>query len=95
MLDASEFQALLVQADAEFVELTAQRLQAGAEKYGPLKFFTVDTLEEAMAELLDLSNYARMTYIKLYILRAQTNKILEQNPNVGDQGFVPMKDIVT
>lgn len=94
MLNASEFQQLLVQADAEFVAKSSERMEAGAEKYGPLNFLTVDTLDEAMAEVLDLGNYARMTYLKLYVLRAQMQKLLEKNPQVDQQGFVPMKEII-
>jgi len=93
MLSASEFQQLLQEADAEFIQLSAERMEIGAQKYGPLKFLTIDTLTEAMAEVLDLSNYARMTYIKLYLLRAQLNKVLEAHPQVDQQGFVPMKEI--
>jgi hypothetical protein len=92
MFDASEFQALLVQADAEFVSKSAERMEAGAEKYGALKFLTVDTLGEAMDEVLDLSNYARMTYIKLYLLRAQLAQLNADNPVVDNQGFVPTKE---
>lgn len=40
----------------------------GEEKYGPVKFMTVNSIEEAMAEIVDLANYARYTYIKLALL---------------------------
>jgi hypothetical protein len=93
MLNASEFQALLAQADAEFVAKSAERMEAGAEKYGALKFLTVDTLDEAMDEVLDLSNYARMTYIKLYLLKAQLGKVTKE-AGTDDKGFVPMKEFL-
>jgi hypothetical protein len=44
------------------------RHEMGAEKYGPVKFMTVNSIEEAMAEIVDLANYARYTYIKLALL---------------------------
>jgi hypothetical protein len=92
MFDASEFQALLKKADQAFVEEASQRMDLGAEKYGPLKFLEVDTVNEAMAEVLDLANYARMTYIKLYIMQARLQKLLEDDPAVDKEGFVPLSE---
>lgn len=59
---------LLQQLSDEFSDLTEQRHQMGAEQYGPAKFLTVDTIEMAAEELVDLSNYARYLYIKLRII---------------------------
>jgi hypothetical protein len=36
----------------------------------------VDTLEEAMQEIIDLSNYARYTYIKLRALQDRLPEIV-------------------
>jgi hypothetical protein len=72
----------------EFDELCAARHQLGAEKYGPGKFLTVDTIEEALSEIADLANYARYTYIKLRMLQ---EAILEQGTDAGvinDHGFM-------
>src|SRR6267154_2344255 len=91
MIDASEFQQLLAQADAEFVAKSAERMELGAEKYGALQFLTIDTLDEAMDEVLDLSNYARMTYIKLYLLKAQMGKVT-RGAGTDDKGFIPTKE---
>ena len=52
-LETMQFQKLLSQADAEFVDKAAERLRDGAEKYGPHKFLTADTLDEATALGLD------------------------------------------
>jgi hypothetical protein len=92
-METTKFQRLLSLADAEFVDLAAERLKAGAEKYGPHKFLTVDTLEEAMQEVLDLSNYARMTYIKLYLLKYSLSQI-ETNVEPDKDGFVSMKEFI-
>jgi hypothetical protein len=53
----------------EFDELVRQRHEMGAEKYGPGKFLSVDTMQEALYELADLSNYARYTFIKIRALQ--------------------------
>jgi hypothetical protein len=68
-------------------------MELGAEKYGPAKFLAVDTLQEAMDEVLDLANYARMTYIKLYLLQFSTDKLAEEQAPVKE-GFVPMKEFL-
>lgn len=65
----------------EYDERTLERHEMGAEKYGDLTWFGIDTLEAAIAEVLDLGNYARYTYIKLRLLQEnlaefQTNKVV-------------------
>ncbi len=92
MLSASEFQELLLQADQSFISKCAERMEVGAERYGPLNFLSVDTLEEAMAEVLDLANYARMTYLKLFLLQKQAAKINADNPVIDNQGFISTKE---
>jgi hypothetical protein len=55
----------------------------GAEKYGPVKFLEVDSLEMAMEEVIDLGNYARYTFIKLYLLQKALSKQLDkQQPDM-------------
>jgi hypothetical protein len=87
-------QELLQKADSEFVKQANDRMELGAEKYGPVKFLAVDTLEEGMQELLDLSNYARMTFIKIYILKQYLDKLTAEHPAVNKEGFVPMKEFL-
>jgi hypothetical protein len=94
MLDASEFKELLTTADRSFVTRSAERMQLGEEKYGPFKFLEADTLEEAMQEVLDLGNYARMTYIRLYLLQSHLAKLAAESPAVTEKGFVPMKEFL-
>lgn len=60
-LFASKLQAF----SEEFDERCKERHELGAEKYGPGKFLTVDTFEEAIQEIIDLANYARYTYVRL------------------------------
>jgi hypothetical protein len=60
----------------EFDALCAERHEMGAEKYGPGKFLTVDTLQEALEEIVDLSNYARYTFIKLRALQDRLPEIV-------------------
>lgn len=61
----------LEQYSAEFDTMVLERHQMGSEKYGPGKFLTVDTMQEALYELADLSNYARYTFIRVRLLQDQ------------------------
>ena len=45
-----------------------ERHDLGQEKYGAGKFLGVNTLEEAMFEVIDLANYARYTFIRLMLM---------------------------
>lgn len=69
---------LLEKLNAEFDDLTIERHNMGAEKYGPGKFLFVDTMQEALYELADLSNYARYTFIKVRLLQEKIK--LEEEP---------------
>jgi hypothetical protein len=62
---------LVQKLSEEFDTQTIERHKLGAEKYGPFAFFNKDMFEEAMAEVLDLSNYARYAYIKLRLIQLQ------------------------
>lgn len=55
----------------EFDERCHQRHERGSEKYGPASFLSVDTLEMAIEEVLDLANYARYTFIKMRVLQEE------------------------
>jgi hypothetical protein len=67
----SELTAALERYSEEFDEMVLERHRMGSKKYGPGKFLTVDTMEEALYELADLSNYARYTFIKIRLLQAR------------------------
>jgi hypothetical protein len=47
----------------------------------------------AMEEVLDLANYARYTYIKLFLLQQAVANALEEEPDVGREGFVSTKEL--
>lgn len=88
----SSIAEILQAASDEFDLRTAERHEAGAKKYGPGKFLEVNTLEEAMQEVLDLGNYARYTYIKLYLLNQYLDEEHgETEINVGAGAFTPSK----
>lgn len=53
----------------EFDTMCQQRHDMGEKKYGPGKFLSVDTMEEALQEIVDLANYARYTYVKVRLLQ--------------------------
>lgn len=69
-------------------------MEMGADRYGPYKFLGTDTLQEAMDEVVDLANYARMTYIKLWLLQQEIAKLAQKHPVADAQGFVPTKEFM-
>lgn len=60
--------ALIQQLSDAFDQLCQDRHELGQEKYGPVRFFEINTLQEAMFEVADLANYARYAYIKLGLI---------------------------
>jgi hypothetical protein len=76
ILSKDELLAKLEAYSEEFDRRCEARHEMGSEKYGPGKFLMVDTLEEAMQEIIDLSNYARYTYIKLRALQDRLPEIV-------------------
>lgn len=66
-----ELNHLVNALSAEFDALCQERHNLGATKYGPFAFLGKDMMEEAMAEVLDLSNYARYCFIKLRMMQIQ------------------------
>jgi hypothetical protein len=76
------------------VERCQERIEKGQEKYGPFKFLGADLIEEAMQEVLDLNNYARFLYIKLFILRMGMPKVVNKHPAADAEGFVPTKTLM-
>lgn len=81
----------VVELSEEFETRTAERHAMGAEKYGPGKFLTVDTLEMALEEILDLANYARYTFIKLRLLQ---ESLAAQVPDAPvSTGFIRSADM--
>lgn len=71
------------------------RHQMGAKKYGPVKFLEVDSLEEAVQEVLDIANYARYTYIKLRMLQVSlATQVPGPVPTLGKDSFAnPYKGV--
>jgi hypothetical protein len=78
---------LITEANEAFNVQLQERHAMGAEKYGPFKFLSANTIEEAMFELIDLGNYARYTFIKLYLMNAQLDEKLGEDQHPG--GFQP------
>jgi hypothetical protein len=67
----------------EFDDACSDRMAYGKEKYGPGKFLVADTLQEAMFELMDLANYAKLTFIRIRLLQV----LLENKYNLSNQDF--------
>jgi hypothetical protein len=87
---ATDFTQLAQQATGIFFSQMQERHEMGQEKYGPIKFMTVNTLEEAMEEVVDLANYALYTFMKLHVLNEQLQKILpkEGHEPLGNAAFM-------
>lgn len=84
----SDLTSLLAEADQHLGKEMVRKEGLGAKKYGEFAFLENPTLEMAMDEIVDLMNYARYTYRKLYIM----NEILQakqQQTNFAQGGFVP------
>lgn len=65
----SEISDAIERYNEEFDQKTYERHIQGEEKYGAGTWLTIDTLQHAMDEVLDLANYARFTYVKLRLLQ--------------------------
>lgn len=87
--DESLSKAVQMASDA-FEETCQKRHEMGAEQYGPTGFMRVDTLRMAMEEVADLANYARYTYIKLWLLQDELMSTEEEQ--VGPHAFTPLKE---
>lgn len=68
-LETVTMQELIEEFSIEFDVMCNDRHVMGAEKYGPVNFMTVDSLQMAIEEVADLANYARYTFIKLRLLQ--------------------------
>jgi hypothetical protein len=83
-----EFLNLLDQLSTEYDIRTHERHEMGEEKYGAFKWLGVDTLEEAMQEVLDLGNYARYTYMKLALLKLALQEEVDLDKFRNEKGEV-------
>lgn len=83
---------LIEEYNTEFDVRCQDRHNMGAEKYGADSFVGVDTIEMALAEVVDLANYARYTFIRLRLLQDQVGgdgSIKEPLPGKEALGKVP------
>lgn len=82
----------LEELSIRFDQDTAARHVFGSQKYGPVKFLEIDSIEMAIEEVLDLANYARYTYIKLRMVQKYlVDKIDEVPTKLGTDGFISDK----
>jgi hypothetical protein len=95
--EREEFQQYLTGLFTAVDEEAFQRHAVGAETYGPLKFVTADTLQEAYEELLDLINYARYTAVKVKMLQAFISEkaaAVDGTETTGAGTFLPTSEIL-
>lgn len=62
----------------EFDRRCQERHEMGEKKYGPGTWLTIDNLEMAIEEVIDLANYVRFTYVKLRMLQENLPTILAE-----------------
>jgi len=74
----ADFNQLTREASEVFFNMMQERHVMGEEKYGPIKFMEVNTLEEALEELADFGNYVMYTFMKVYVLNLQLKKLLSK-----------------
>jgi hypothetical protein len=84
-------------ASLEFDKMCRERWEMGAREYGETSFLNpeVDTLQMAIEEIVDLSNYARMTFMKLRMIQSViTNEANNEERSTQAQrdGFIPAGD---
>lgn len=89
----TDFTRLTQQASSIFFSQMQDRHEMGEQKYGPIRFMEVNTLTEAMDEVVDLANYALYTFMKLYVLNQQMQNVVGETPDIlGAQAFMKSGD---
>lgn len=76
-MDAEELNAKVNEFANEYNERRFERHQMGEKKYGAGTWIKVETIEEALAELLDAGNYIQFTYVKLRMLQENILEVLK------------------
>lgn len=78
----------------EFDKRCQERHDMGEKKYGAGTWMTVDTLEMAIEEIIDLANYARFSFVRLRAMQEllgtdkSTEKPLEGMAMLGKDAFI-------
>jgi hypothetical protein len=90
---ASALAEALKEADEAFVRGTQERHEKGQLKYGELTYLDNDTVEMAMEEVLDMANYCRYTYIKLWLLQRAIARVAQHHPATESRGWIPTKEM--
>lgn len=89
---ANEVDPSLIQALSDQFDVECQtRHEMGQKKYGPVKFLEVNAAHEAMAEVVDLANYARYLWIKLAILSAYDPSTGSNAPSFATEDQTPVE----
>ncbi len=79
--------ATLQTASEAFDNLCKTQWEKGRREYDDFNFLKVNTLEFALEELADLANYARMTFIKVWLIKEALASQLAESPQVGAKSF--------
>jgi hypothetical protein len=85
------------EANRAFEERCRSRHSTGQREYGVATFLAAPTIDMAMEEAADLSNYMRYTFIKLYILQRVTAHLTKETDEMAartdSHGFTPMSEV--
>jgi hypothetical protein len=87
-----DLQRLVEEANQHLDREMIRKEGVGAQRYGEMAFLGNPTLEMAMDEITDLINYARFTYVKLFIMNKMLRGMNEQRPPTRE-GFIATKDL--
>lgn len=87
----------VAEASDLFDEMCHARHEYGQKKYDEFTFIEAPTLQMALEEIADLANYARYTFIKVWLLRSAIQRAqVTATQKVGGVtgGFISTRDIM-
>lgn len=85
--------SLLTHAYAQLEAELLRKHEVGKDQYGEFAFLQAPTLEMAMDEVVDLINYMKFTYAKLFMLNFMTKRLQEQRQQSLQEGFIPTSQL--
>jgi hypothetical protein len=87
----------VAEASKLFDEMCKDRHEYGQQKYSEFSYVEAPTLQMALEEIADLSNYARYTFIKVWLIRGAIERAqvsLMQKAGGSTGGFISTSDVL-
>jgi hypothetical protein len=91
-LSQQRFATYLNDKADEFRELVRDKMAVGQEKYGTFTWLENDTVDMALQELADLTNYTLFTAVKLLMLRDMVAGEYPGQSQDLSTGFIPTNE---